>query len=57
MSRRCPICKRTESTPLKRIRMEMPDYVDLPKNYEIVVCDKCGFTYANIGGGGDAEKL
>lgn len=50
MIRRCPICNTVESTVLKHMKMELPENVCLPKEYDIVACDRCGFSYARTDG-------
>lgn len=50
MARRCPVCNSSESRQLRHMEMEISDYVCLPKSYDIVACNKCGFLYARLGG-------
>lgn len=50
MVRRCPVCGTPESEKLMHIEMEIPDNVCLPKNYDVVACNKCGFAYAKLEG-------
>ncbi len=43
---KCPICKSKSKTIIKKIRLTIPEYFHLPDNYDVVVCEECGFCYA-----------
>ncbi len=50
MDRKCPVCNTSESRRLRHMEMEIADHVRLPKSYDIVSCNKCGFSYAKLRG-------
>lgn len=52
--RRCPVCSNAYGTVLHTIRMELPEDVSLPNEYDVVCCDKCGFAYADVNVSQDA---
>ena len=46
MRKECPICKSNTKKHLKTIKFAVPEYFHLPDQYDVVVCDCCGFCYA-----------
>lgn len=42
----CPICQSEKKSVLKHLKMTIPPYFHLPSEYDIVVCEECGFCYA-----------
>lgn len=46
--RKCPICSSEYGDTYKTIRMELPQGVKLPNEYDVVTCDNCGFAYADV---------
>lgn len=48
LKRVCPICDNNTGMILKKVRMHLPDGSPLPCEYDIVCCNVCGFTYANM---------
>lgn len=46
--RKCPICSSEYGYIYKTIRMELPQGVKLPNEYDVVTCDNCGFAYADV---------
>lgn len=46
--RQCPICGNTYGTVLHTIKIGLPESVDLPSEYDVVCCDKCGFACADV---------
>lgn len=47
MGRKCPVCDSESYTPVKQIHMMLPEGVPLPERYTIVVCNQCGFCFAD----------
>lgn len=47
LNRNCPICNNNKASILKNIDMKIPQDYHLPHNYNVVVCDECGFVYAD----------
>lgn len=47
MSRKCPICNSVKKNIIEHISMELPESIKLPREYDIVACDDCGFTYSD----------
>ncbi len=48
MNRVCPICSGRKADPLKKISMLLQAGNDLPGEYEVACCEKCGFVYADV---------
>ena len=46
--RRCPICNNEYGEVYKTIKMNLPQDVRLPDEYDVVTCEKCGFAYADV---------
>ena len=46
--RKCPICSSEYGDTYKTIRMELPQGVKLPNEYDVVTCDNCGLAYADV---------
>lgn len=49
-NRYCPACLSRSGGVLAIIKMETPEEMKLPKEYNIVCCDKCGNCYADTSG-------
>lgn len=47
LKRVCPICDNKRGEVLHTLKMEMPKDIPLANQFDIVCCDKCGFTYAD----------
>lgn len=47
LNRRCPICKHNYGKSMKKINMNLPDFINLPKSYNVVICEQCGFSFAD----------
>lgn len=45
--RLCPICGNDKHTKIETIKMVLPSYVSIPNHYNVVACNKCGFTFAD----------
>jgi len=45
--RLCPVCNNESVKIIKNISIDIPESFNLPKSYDVVCCDKCGFCYAN----------
>jgi len=45
--RSCPICNGTDIEKLHRQRFELPEGHPLSNGYDVVICNICGFVYAN----------
>ena len=45
--RRCPICDAAEGSILYTQKFIVPDDFILPKEYDVVVCGNCGFSFAD----------
>jgi 2-polyprenyl-3-methyl-5-hydroxy-6-metoxy-1,4-benzoquinol methylase len=45
--RACGACGATRSTPCHHQRFIVPDGYPLPNEYDVVVCQRCGFVYAD----------
>lgn len=45
--RRCPICSHKFGDVIGNIKSLIPDGATIPASYDIVVCEKCGFTFAD----------
>lgn len=43
----CPICGGDDVEFIKKVEMNLPKEYHLPAEYDIVVCSKCGFCYAD----------
>ncbi|MCI1823563.1 MAG: hypothetical protein LKI76_06490 [Megasphaera sp.] len=48
MNRKCPICYSENKQILYHIQMILPNGCGLPEEYDVVACDKCGFTFADV---------
>ena len=48
LNRKCPICGFDEGKILHRVAMNLPDKVPIPREYDVVSCLECGFTYADV---------
>ncbi len=48
LNRKCPICGSNEGNVLHKIAMNLPDKFPLPREYDVVSCSGCGFTYADV---------
>lgn len=48
LKRVCPICGNNTGMILKKVMMHLPDESPLPCEYDIVCCNVCGFTYADM---------
>lgn len=48
LSRACPICGSLTGSKLDDIRFTCEEYSVLPDKYNIVCCDHCGFTFADM---------
>ena len=48
LKRKCPICGSLKGERIYPIKMFLPEGNLLPKQYDIVCCDKCGFTFAEM---------
>ena len=46
--RHCPICKKLEKRVIKHIKMVVPEDFILPTEYDIVVCNNCGFVFNDV---------
>lgn len=46
MRNKCPVCKSKSKAVIKKIRLTLPEYFCLPNEYDVVVCEACGFCYA-----------
>lgn len=47
MVRKCPICNGTEHKKIKKIKLAIPKEYHLPEEYNVVVCDTCGFCFSD----------
>ena len=47
--RKCPICSCNEKKRIEQIKLLLPEEYQLPSEYWIVECDRCGFSYADTG--------
>ncbi|HIE88244.1 MAG TPA: class I SAM-dependent methyltransferase [Gammaproteobacteria bacterium] len=45
--RKCGVCSGTEGTVLHNMKFKLLERVDLPDNYNIVVCPSCGFVFGD----------
>ncbi len=54
LNRICPICKGTSGKILTHIYMVLGDGMEIPDEYDVVSCDNCGFTFADVGANQDA---
>lgn len=43
----CPICSNDTITKLQKIEMDLMSEIKLPKVYDVVCCERCGFCYAD----------
>lgn len=48
LNRKCPICGFEEGKVLHRVAMDLPDKFAIPREYDVVSCMGCGFTYADV---------
>lgn len=48
LNRICPICGSSDGKKIKGIHMILQERNPLPNRYDVVCCDKCGFTYADV---------
>ncbi|MEN1989176.1 class I SAM-dependent methyltransferase [Paenibacillus hubeiensis] len=46
-TRICSVCQHTEVEVIHHQKFDLPPYHTLPRQYDVVVCTKCGFTYAD----------
>jgi len=46
--RSCPICKCLNGNILYHVSMSLPEVINLPTNYDVVSCESCGFTFADV---------
>jgi len=44
----CPICNSSQMEIIHHISMILPEKIDLPNDYNVVVCGQCGFSYADV---------
>ncbi|EHL19932.1 hypothetical protein HMPREF9628_01105 [Peptoanaerobacter stomatis] len=47
LNRKCPVCRNDTGGYLKKIEFILPEDYHLPSEYNVVVCDKCGFVFAD----------
>lgn len=45
--RKCPICFNDHGRVLRKIDMKVPKEYRLPDSYNVVLCEDCGFVYAD----------
>jgi SAM-dependent methyltransferase len=45
--RSCPVCKNSDAEVLHNLKFKLLEGTDLPDNYDIVICDRCHFVYAD----------
>ncbi len=45
--RACPVCRSCDSEILHNLKIKLLERVDLPDNYDIGICNKCDFVYAD----------
>lgn len=57
LHRQCPICNNIYGTILRTVRMQLPEHVILPNEYDVICCDNCGFTYADVDASQDDYNL
>lgn len=43
----CPICSNDTVMKLQKIEMDLMNEIKLPKTYNVVCCERCGFCYAD----------
>ena len=48
LNRECPICGEKIGSVLKNIKMALSEDVRIPREYDVVNCINCGFTYADV---------
>lgn len=48
LRRKCPVCNNNEAKRMCNISYILPEGNPLPRQYDVVCCLKCGFTYANV---------
>ncbi len=46
-NRICPVCGGNHTEVIRKIEMRVPENYRLPDSYNVVVCDNCGFVYAD----------
>lgn len=46
-NRKCPICSNDHGRVLRKIDMKIPKEYRLPDSYNVVMCENCGFLYAD----------
>lgn len=47
LNRFCPVCHNNTGNKLGDVKMMLGENVRLPKSYDIVTCEKCGFAFAD----------
>jgi len=47
-NRQCPICDSSNKRQIKHIKNVVPDDFMLPSEYDIVVCNNCGFVFNDV---------
>lgn len=48
LNRKCPICQNEKGKVLYKINMDLLDKLPIPSEYDVVACENCGFTYADV---------
>ena len=48
LKRRCPVCKSNTGMDIHSINISLPEELPIPGRYDVVVCDKCGFAFADV---------
>ena len=46
-NRICTVCGGNHTEVIRKIEMRVPENYRLPDSYNVVVCDNCGFVYAD----------
>lgn len=49
IKRKCPVCGCNVAKRMCSISYVLPEGNPLPRQYDVVCCSKCGFSYANVG--------
>ena len=47
LHRACPVCQNIGAELLRTQKFALPDNHPLPEKYDVVVCNRCGFVYAD----------
>lgn len=47
LTRSCPLCNATQGEILKSVKMISINRLPIPSEYDVVVCEKCGFCFAD----------